>query len=208
MNRICVFCGSSPGLLSEYTETANLLGRELASRNIELVFGGSDVGLMRQVANATLEKGGKVIGVIPESFAKKVAHKKLSQLHVVNSMHERKKMMYDLSDGFIVLPGAFGTLEEILEIMAWTQLGLITKPFGFLNVCGYYDKFFEFADHAVKQQFLKQEHLDMILIETSVEKILKKFDEFNVPVVDKWLETKKDIVGKKENYDEKNDGTL
>jgi uncharacterized protein (TIGR00730 family) len=194
MNRICVFCGSSPGLLPEYAETANLLGRELANRNIELVFGGSDVGLMRQVADAALEKGGKVIGVIPESFAKKVAHKKLSQLHVVNSMHERKKMMHALSDGFIVLPGAFGTLEEILEIVGWTQLGLNTKPFGFLNVCGYYNKFFEFADHAVNQQFLKQEHLDMIILETSVDKILDKFDEFIVPVVDKWRDKKKDIA--------------
>jgi hypothetical protein len=194
MNRICVFCGSSPGLLSEYAETANLLGRELANRNIELVFGGSDMGLMRQVADAALEKGGKVIGVIPESFAKKVAHKKLSQLHVVNSMHERKKMMHALSDGFIVLPGAFGTLEEILEIVGWTQLGLNTKPFGFLNVCGYYNKFFEFADHAVNQQFLKQEHLDMIILETSVDKILDKFDEFIVPVVDKWRDKKKDIA--------------
>ena len=194
MNRICVFFGSSPGLLSEYAETANLLGRELANRNIELVFGGSDMGLMRQVADAALEKGGKVIGVIPESFAKKVAHKKLSQLHVVNSMHERKKMMHALSDGFIVLPGAFGTLEEILEIVGWTQLGLNTKPFGFLNVCGYYNKFFEFADHAVNQQFLKQEHLDMIILETSVDKILDKFDEFIVPVVDKWRDKKKDIA--------------
>ncbi len=196
MKRICVFCGSSPGLLSEYAETAVLLGWELASRNIELVFGGSDVGLMKQVADATLEKGGKVIGVIPESFAKKVAHKNLSQLHVVNSMHERKKMMYDLSDGFIVLPGAFGTLEEILEIMAWTQLGLNTKPFGFLNVCGYYNKFFEFADHAVSQQFLKQEYLDIILIETTIEILLKKFDEFNVPVVNKWIERKEGITGR------------
>ena len=195
MNRICVFCGSSPGLLPEYTETANLLGKELASRNIELVFGGSDVGLMRQVANATLKNGGKVIGVIPKSFAKKVAHKNLSQLHVVNSMHERKKMMHDLSDGFIVFPGAFGTLKEILEIVAWTQLGLNTKPFGFLNVCGYYDKFFEFSDHAVNQQFLKQKHLDMFLIEISGEKILEKFDEFNVSVVDKWCDKKEDIAG-------------
>lgn len=196
MNRICVFCGSSPGLLPEYAETANLLGRELANRNIELVFGGSDVGLMRLVANATLKNGGKVIGVIPDSFAKKVAHKKLSQLHVVNSMHERKKMMHKLSDGFIVLPGAFGTLEEILEIIAWTQLGLNTKPFGFLNVCGYYNKFFEFADHAVEQQFLKQEYLDMILIDTSVDIILKKFDEFSVPVVNKWVDKKEGVEGR------------
>ena len=103
-------------------------------------------------------------------------------------------MMHALSDGFIVLPGAFGTLEEILEIVGWTQLGLNTKPFGFLNVCGYYNKFFEFADHAVNQQFLKQEHLDMIILETSVDKILDKFDEFIVPVVDKWRDKKKDIA--------------
>ena len=180
MNRICVFCGSSLGLLTEYTETAILLGSELATRNIELVYGGSDVGLMKEVADATLNKGGKVIGVIHESFAQKVAHKKLTQLHIVNSMHERKKMMYDLSDGLIVHPGAFGTLEEILEIVAWTQLGLNTKPFAFLNVCGYYNKFFEFANHSVNQLFLKQKDLDMILVDISVNKILNKFGEFEV----------------------------
>ena len=140
MKSVCVFCGSSPGNHPAYVTVARTTGQILAENNLKLVFGGGRVGLMGQVANAALAAGTKVIGVIPEFIAnKEIAHGELSQLHVVNSMHERKALMAKLSDGFIALPGGFGTLEEFCEILTWAQLGLHQKPLGLLNVNGYYD---------------------------------------------------------------------
>ena len=155
IKRICVNAGSSPGLLPEYREAANHLGNILAENDIDLVFGGAGVGLMGEVADGILNNGGKAIGVIPKSFAHKVAHKDLTELHLVDSMHERKKKMFDLSDGFMALPGGLGTMEEFLEVLTWSQLGLHSKPCGLLNTGGYYIKLLDFIDFAVSQRFMR-----------------------------------------------------
>jgi uncharacterized protein (TIGR00730 family) len=190
MKRICVFCGSSPGARPEYVEAARRLGHTLAGKGIGLVYGGAKVGTMGQLASATLEAGGEVIGVIPEQLVKKeVAFTELENLHVVGSMHERKARMVELADGFIALPGGLGTLEEFFEALAWAQLGIHHKPCGFLNVCGYYDKLIAFLDHAVTQQFVKSEYRAMVLVDEDPEGLLQKFASYQPPKIDKaaWI---------------------
>lgn len=185
--RICVYCGSSPGADPEYLRSAQVLGCLLAKKNIGLVFGGGDVGLMGAVADAVMESGGTAIGVIPEFFAQKVAHQGLTELHVVDSMHARKQMIYDLSDGFIALPGGLGTLEEIFEQLTWTQLGLHRKPCGILNVNGYYDRLLSFLDYSVTQEFIRPAHREMILVEQSPEALLDKMSRYHAPRIEKWI---------------------
>ena len=190
MKRICVDCGSSPGIDPAYSEAARRLGRALAERKYELVYGGAHVGLMGDVADAALKAGGIVIGVIPKSFANKVSHQGLTELHVVDSMHERKAMMFDLSDGFIALPGGFGTLEEIAEVLTWAQLGLHKKPCGLLNVCGYFDLLLAFLDQAVCQGFIRREHRDMLLVSNDAGELLDGFTSYQAPNVEKWVGVK------------------
>jgi uncharacterized protein (TIGR00730 family) len=190
MNRICVFCGSSPGARPEYIEAARQLGRTLAGRGIGLVYGGAKVGTMGQLASAALEAGGEVVGVIPEQLVKReVAFAELTNLHVVGSMHERKARMEELSDGFIALPNGLGTFEEFFEVLTWAQLGIHHKPCGFLNVCGYYDQLIAFLDHAVEQQFLRAEYRAMVLVDEEPERLLKKFAVYQPPKIDKaaWI---------------------
>jgi uncharacterized protein (TIGR00730 family) len=189
MKRICVYCGSNSGSRPEYLETAIYLGRHLAERGIEIVYGGADVGLMGAVASSALNQGGEVIGVIPELFADKVKHNKLSQLHVVPTMHERKKKMFDLSDGFIALPGGVGTIEEAFEIFTWAQLGYHEKPCGLLNVYGYFDSIINFLDHSVSQRFLKQAHRRMIIVDENPDGLLKQFESYKAPKELKWIST-------------------
>ena len=154
MKRVCVFCGSSTGARPSYARTAVKLGKILAKRQIGLVYGGGNVGLMGLIADSVLEHGGDVIGVIPRFLVhKEVAHQHLKDLRIVESMHERKALMADLSDGFIALPGGYGTLEEFCEIVTWAQLQLHPKPCGLLNVEGFYDSLLQFLDHAVAEQF-------------------------------------------------------
>ena len=187
MKRICVNCGSSPGFSPLYMEIAEKLGQVLIECNLELVYGGADVGLMGKVADTVLKSGGTVIGIIPKSFAHKVSHQGLTELHVVGSMHERKAMMYDLSDGFIALPGGFGTIEEVAEILTWSQLGLSNKPCGIINVNGYFDKLLSFFDDAVVEGFMKQEHRDMLLTDESPKALLDKLYAYQVPSIEKWV---------------------
>jgi len=164
MKRICVFCGSNPGRRAAYREAAVAIGHLLAERNIELVYGGANVGLMGIVANSVLEKGGVVTGVIPEVLvAQELAHRGIQNLRVVGSMHERKALMADLSDGFIALPGGFGTFEEFCEIVTWSQLGLQEKPCGLLNVENYYQPLLALFDHAVEEGFLMPENRKIVL---------------------------------------------
>jgi uncharacterized protein (TIGR00730 family) len=159
LRRICVFCGSSLGARDDYARAAAALGSAIASRGIELVYGGASVGLMGELADAALAAGGTVIGVIPESLhSREVAHRRLSKLHVVPSMHVRKQLMEDLSDGFVALPGGFGTLDEFCEIVTWLQLGFHSKPIGVLNARGFFSSFFTFLDGAVKEGFIRAEH--------------------------------------------------
>jgi len=189
IKRICVFCGSSPGARSEYTQAAQQLGRVLAESHLGLVYGGGRVGIMGAVADAALQAGGEVIGVIPEKLFRKegVAHTNLSKLHIVDSMHDRKALMAELADAFIALPGGLGTIEEFFEVLTWAQLGLHRKPCGLLDVCHYYDKLLEFLDYAVSQRFVKHEHRAMVLIAETPEVLLPQLREFQVPQVDKWI---------------------
>ncbi len=188
MQRICVFCGSSPGRRPAYAEAARHLGNLLAQRHLELVYGGGCVGLMGIVADAALAAGGKVIGVIPESLViKEIVHESLPDLRVVKSMHERKALMAELSDGFIALPGGFGTYEEFCEILTWGQLGLHKKPFGLLNVEGFYDPLLALFDHAVAEEFIRLSHRAQVLVENSAEALLARFETFVPPAGPKWI---------------------
>jgi uncharacterized protein (TIGR00730 family) len=186
---LCVFCGSSPGDRPVFAEVAKALGTLLARRGVTLVYGGASVGLMGIVADAALAAGGEVVGVIPEAlFGKEVAHQGLTRLHRVHSMHERKTLMYDLSDGFIALPGGLGTLEEIFEILTWAQLGLHQKPCGFLNVEGYFDPLIAFADRMVQRRFMKEKHRSLLQVSRDPEELLRLFEAFHAPAADKWIE--------------------
>jgi len=186
MKSICVFCGSSPGIRPEYTATARQLGGLLAARGLTLVYGGGNVGMMGQLANAVLENSGQVTGIIPEAIADmEVAHTGLNDLRVVDSMHTRKALMADLSDGFIALPGGLGTLEEFVEILTWAQLGFHAKPCGLLNVAGYYDNLLAFIEHTSDQQFIQPEHRELILVENDPVKLLDRFTAYVAPRLDK-----------------------
>ena len=164
MKRVCVYCGSSPGRLPAYAEAAAALGRELAQRNIGLVYGGASVGIMGVIADAVLEQGGDVIGVMPQSLVdKEVSHAGLTELRVTQSMHERKALMAELADGFIALPGGIGTLEELFEVLTWSQLGFHQKPCALLNIQNYYDGLVSFLNHTVVEQFVKPGHRQTLL---------------------------------------------
>ena len=186
MRRICVFCGSVYGSQVKYIHAANELGVILAKEKISLVYGGGKVGLMGEVAKAVLDAGGEVIGVISKDLVKKeVAFTELADLRIVNSLHERKALMAELSDGFIALPGGLGTFEEFFEILAWAQLGIHKKPCGLLNVESYFTKLLVFLDHAVEQRFVEQEHRNMIVINNNPVQLIKKFKEYKPPQTDK-----------------------
>jgi uncharacterized protein (TIGR00730 family) len=189
--RICVFCGSSSGARTSYATAATSLARHLAANKIGIVYGGGRVGLMGTLADAAVEAGGDIIGVIPQSLAdKELSHPRLSDLRVVGSMHQRKALMAELSDAFIALPGGYGTFEEFCEVLTWTQLGLQRKPCGILNVEGYYDRLLALFDHALAEQFLKPVHREMVLSDTSPEALVKSLLEYKLPWVDKWIDRK------------------
>jgi uncharacterized protein (TIGR00730 family) len=189
MKRICVFCGSSQGSRPEYRVAAEELGAELVRRNIGLVYGGGNVGLMGMLAEAVLSAGGEAVGVIPEHLmGREVGHKGLTKLHVVRSMHERKALMADLSDAFIALPGGFGTLEEFCEVVTWAQLGLHAKPCGVLNVLGYYSPLLAMFDHAVEERFLKTENRGLVLARESAAELLQALEQWHPARVEKWLD--------------------
>ncbi len=189
VRRVCVFCGSSPGASPRYLAAANGLGVLLAQRGLGLVYGGASVGLMGKLADAVLAEGGEVIGVIPRAMiTKEVAHAGLLDLRVVDSMHERKALMADLSDAFIALPGGIGTLEELLEILTWSQLGIHDKPCGVLNVRGYFDGLLALLDHVVAERFMRPEHRAMLLAEPTPEALLDALEGYAAPVQEKWLD--------------------
>ncbi|HEX4955978.1 MAG TPA: TIGR00730 family Rossman fold protein [Thermoanaerobaculia bacterium] len=187
--RVCVFAGSSPGARPEYAGGARRLGAALVERGLELVYGGGGVGLMRAVADGVLERGGHVIGVIPEGLLRReVAHRGLPDLRVVTSMHERKALMADLSDAFIALPGGLGTLEELFEVLTWAQLGIHAKPCGLLDVGGYYQGLVTFLEHAVEHRFVRAEHRAALLVEQEPEVLLDRFVGYRPVPVEKWLD--------------------
>lgn len=189
MKAICVYCGSSPGRLEVYASAARALGQALVARDLGLVYGGAGIGLMGLVANTVLELGGRAVGVIPQALARKeVVHRHLTELHVTQSMHERKTMMAELSDGFIAMPGGIGTFEEIFEIWTWAQLGIHAKPCGLLNVAGYFDALTSFLDHATAEEFLKPPHRALLIVEQQPQALLDRFASYRPPSVRKWLE--------------------
>jgi uncharacterized protein (TIGR00730 family) len=174
--RVCVFCGSNPGGHPDYVEAARATGRALAARGVELVYGGGNVGLMGEVADAVLDVGGRVIGVIPRGLeAREVAHRGVTQLIVTGSMHERKARMADLSDAFLALPGGLGTCDETFEIATWAQLGLHAKPLGLVNVRGYFDHLIAFVDHAVRERFVHPQHRGLLRVGPTAEALLDAF---------------------------------
>ena len=189
MTKLCVFTGSSSGVRPEYTAAARQLGLALAQQRIALVYGGARVGLMGVLADAALGAGGHVIGVMPEALiAKEVAHRGLSELKVVKSMHERKALMAEISDGFVAMPGGFGTLDELFEILTWAQLGLHRKPCGLLNAHGYFDSLLDFVAHSVAEGFVRKEHAAMLSVASSATALLEMLASYRPPVVEKWIE--------------------
>ena len=199
MKRICVFCGSNAGHDPRYRAAAEALGHLLASRDIELVYGGGNVGLMGAVADACLAAGGIVTGVIPEALLGKevagrhVDHRALTRLEVVDSMHTRKARMAELADGFIALPGGFGTFEEFCEILTWGQLGFHVKPMGLLNVNGFYDPLLAMFDKAVEEGFLRAQNRAMALADTDIESLLAAMTGYRPEPVSKWLKEEKQL---------------
>lgn len=188
ISRICVFCGSSPGKQAEYVESAKELGQEFVRQDIELVYGGGNIGLMGAVAETVMAEGGKVIGIIPQFLAEKeVAYQDITTLHIVNSMHERKAMMAELADGFIALPGGLGTFEELLEILTWNQLGVQKKPCAIFNMAGFYQHLLALLEHAVSEKFLKPVHRDMLLVAESAADTVKLISNYEHTHTDKWL---------------------
>jgi len=188
IKKICVYCGSSPGKNPAYSHAAVNLAEALCGRGIGLVYGGAAVGVMGTIADAVLKAGGEAIGVIPSSLAvKEVAHDNLSELHVVASMHERKAMMAELADGFIALPGGWGTLEEIFEILTWAQLGFHDKPCGLLNIEGYYDGLIGFLENSFEQQFVNELFRPMLMKAKEPEVLLDQFAAYRAPKVRKWM---------------------
>jgi uncharacterized protein (TIGR00730 family) len=188
LTSVCVFCGSSLGNSPAYLRSAKDLGALIAARGLKLVYGGASVGLMGAVADAALAAGGEVEGVLPKALEEKeLAHRGLSRLHVVSSMHERKAKMADLSDGFIALPGGAGTLEEIFEIWTWAQLGFHRKPAGFLDVNGYFAGLRTFIDHAVGEGFMRTAHRDILTFSTKGEDLLEAMAAYEAPSIPKWI---------------------
>lgn len=188
MKNICVYCGANPGRQEAYSSAARDLAKALVDRDLGLVYGGASVGIMGLIAEAVLQLGGRVVGVMPEALVRKeIAHKRLTELHVTQSMHERKTLMAELSDGFIAMPGGIGTLEEIFEIWTWAQLGFHAKPCGLLNVAGYFDSLTMFLDHAVTEQFVKKPHRSMLIVEHESEALLDRFASYEPPSVQKWV---------------------
>ncbi|MCK7612799.1 TIGR00730 family Rossman fold protein [Roseibium sediminicola] len=188
MKAICVFCGSSYGTRETYADAARATGRVIAEQGYTLVYGGAKVGLMGTVADAALEAGGKVIGVLPRALEdKEIGHQGLTELHLVGSMHERKAKMADLSDAFIALPGGVGTLEEIFEVWTWGQLGYHQKPCGFLNIDGYYDDLIRFLDHQTEQGFTKDVMRAMVQIAGTPEEMISLFENYTPPSAPKWI---------------------
>jgi uncharacterized protein (TIGR00730 family) len=196
MNSICVFCGSSVGKRKNYILKARQLGQIIAEKNITLIYGGGNIGVMREIADSALKHGGKVIGVMPQHIVdKEVAHYNISELHIVKSMHERKALMAKLADAFIAMPGGFGTIDEIFEVMTWNQLEIIKKPTGLLNVDGYFDHLIAFIRHAVDEKFVREEHKQNLIIETDADLLIEKLENFKPNQAEKWIDRlKMDLI--------------
>jgi uncharacterized protein (TIGR00730 family) len=190
MRRLCVFCGSSTGSRPEYRAAARRLGELLAGRGVGLVFGAGHIGLMGVLADAVLRGGGEAVGVIPQALVdKELAHRGLTALHVVGTMHQRKALMADLAHGFVALPGGYGTADETFEILTWAQLGLHTKPIGLLNVAGFFDPLLAWLDHCVREAFIRPEHRALLQVSADPEELLDMLARYRaLAETPKWIE--------------------
>lgn len=190
MKYISVFCGSSSGTDNLFAEQATILGKAIAGRGYGIVYGGAHVGLMGAVADAALGHGGEVIGVIPHFLKnKELEHKNLTHIHVVTTMHQRKSMMNDLSDAVIALPGGYGTMEELFEMLTWAQLALHKKPIGLLNIDGFYDPLIAFSSQMINKGFVKAEYQQLMIVDDDPERLLNKMESYVPQTNDKWYET-------------------
>ncbi len=188
LTRVCVFCGSSDGRRDSYRQAAAALGRLLVARDIGIVYGGGNVGLMGALADAALDAGGDVVGVIPEHLvSKELAHRGVD-LRIVHSMHERKALMADLADAFVALPGGYGTFEEFCEVLTWSQLGLHSKPCGLLNVDGYYDGLLGLVDHAVAEGFVRPQSRELVLVDNDAARLLERLETWEPPALERWID--------------------
>lgn len=189
MKSVCVFCGANPGARPSYLTAATRLGEAIADRGLGVVYGGASVGLMGAVADAALSRGGQVFGVLPEfMIAREIAHPRLTELDLVGSMHERKARMAERSDAFVALPGGFGTLEELFEVLTWSQLGLHRKPIALLDVDGYFTSLVTFLDHAVSEGLLRPEYRAMLFVEGDASKLVERLQSYALPVVPRAIE--------------------
>ncbi len=192
LSKICVFCGSSDGNDLQISETANATGHFFAENNITLVYGAAKIGIMGAIAQSCLDSKGEVIGIIPEFLKKKeVVHLGLTELITTQNMHERKMKMQEISDGFIALPGGVGTLEELFEILTWLQLGLHQKPIGLLNVNNFYDPLIEMLENMVRKGFLTMQNYELLIVDSNIENLYKKMQNFDMPQLPKWLNADK-----------------
>jgi uncharacterized protein (TIGR00730 family) len=192
MNKICIFCGSSRGILEAYSQQAEMLAEVLVENGVELVYGGANIGLMKSIADRVLALGGRVTGVMPEYLAQKeILHEGMTETILVEDMQERKKIMEELSDGFITMPGGFGTMDELFEMLSWNQLGLIHKPVGIFNIEHYFDALVAWLDHAVDMKFIRPEHRANILVNTDPEALVKDMSEYTGLVAEKWVDSLK-----------------
>jgi uncharacterized protein (TIGR00730 family) len=189
LGSVCVFCGSNPGARPEYAEAARLLGERIAGRGLRLVYGGGGIGLMGVVADAALAAGGEVVGVIPQHLVdRELAHPGVTDLRITGSMHERKALMADLAGGFVALPGGLGTMEELFEILTWSQLGLQSKPCGLLDVAGFFEPLLAFLDHTVAERFVSAEHRQLVLADRDPDELLDKLEAWQPRPSTKWLD--------------------
>jgi uncharacterized protein (TIGR00730 family) len=188
MNSICVFCGSSMGLKPEYRQGALELAQIILKREIRLIYGGANVGLMQILADTVLAGGGEVIGIMPQILVEKeVAHQNLTKMYIVNSMSERKRLMVELSDAFIAMPGGFGTLDELAEVITYNQLRLTDKPIGILNIAGYFDPLLTFFDHITSEGFLRPEHRQNLVVDDNIQDLMMKMLDYKPVPIDKWI---------------------
>jgi hypothetical protein len=190
MKKVCVFCGSSPGADPAFSKAAAELGKEIAKRNLDLIYGASNLGLMGILAESALQNGAKVMGIMPRIFDGKVEHPALTELHIVEGMHQRKSLMYEMGDAFIALPGGMGTFEEIMEVVTWAQIGYHQKPCGVLNINGFFDHLLAFLDKAVEQRFIWPEHRHLLMSDSSIDGLFEQFKNFRAPNIEKWRDRK------------------
>ncbi|WP_027795492.1 LOG family protein [Paraburkholderia acidipaludis] len=194
MKAVCVYCGSSHGASPVYTEAARAFGRALVAADLGLVYGGGKVGLMGVIADTVMAEGGRAIGVIPELLVnKEVGHEGLSELHVVPDMHHRKKMMADLADAFVAMPGGAGTLEELFEVYTWAQLGYHHKPVAVLNIDGFYDPLIALLQHTVREGFMRQTYFDLLQVDSDPAVLIEKLERYRAPAQDKWSDMREKV---------------